>query len=146
MVVILEIDIGMELNMAMFARAGRSGYVLKPEILRRKGLEKDKDALVRVSDYSLEIEVRCVFLSLKRDVVADSYRILRLSRLYPLNNYLVRLLPLRMRMNLNPWIPWSKLAFSFLIHLLQSDAEQRSCRKLIPCFIVTLDTELSLER
>ncbi len=136
MVVTFEIDIGMEFNMAMFARAGRSGYVLKPEILRRKGLEKDKDALVRVSDYSLEIEVRCVFLSLKRDVFVDSHRILRLSRSYPLNSYPVLLLPLRMRMNLNPWIPLSKLAFSFLIHLLQSNVEQRSCRKPIPCLII----------
>lgn len=48
----------MELNRAMFARAGRSGYVLKPEILRRKGPEKDKDALVRIAHYILEIEVR----------------------------------------------------------------------------------------
>lgn len=54
----------MELNMAMFARAGRSGYVLKPEILRRKGIEKDKDALVRVSHYTFEIEVSSAVLDL----------------------------------------------------------------------------------
>lgn len=50
-------DVGMELNSALFTRAGRSGYVLKPELLRRKGLEKDKDALVRTAQYVLEIEV-----------------------------------------------------------------------------------------
>ena len=47
----------MEINTAMFARAGRMGYVLKPELLRRKGPEKDKDSLVRLIRYVLEIEV-----------------------------------------------------------------------------------------
>lgn len=53
----------MEINTAMFARAGRMGYVLKPELLRRKGLEKDKDSLVRSIQQVLDIEVsslRCV--------------------------------------------------------------------------------------
>lgn len=51
-------DIGMELNSAMFARADRCGYVLKPEYLRRKGAEKDKVAALRSRAYQLEIEVR----------------------------------------------------------------------------------------
>lgn len=59
------VDIGMELNMAMFARAGRSGYVLKPEILRKKGLEKDKDALVRLTRYTLNIEVSAFAFSFR---------------------------------------------------------------------------------
>ncbi|KAM0751272.1 PLC-like phosphodiesterase [Meredithblackwellia eburnea MCA 4105] len=50
-------DVGMDLNTAMFARAGRSGYVLKPEILRRKGNEKDKEALARTAKFSLALEV-----------------------------------------------------------------------------------------
>ncbi|GAA5902903.1 hypothetical protein JCM5296_006327 [Sporobolomyces johnsonii] len=50
-------DVGMELNSAMFARAGRSGYVLKPEFLRKKGLEKDKVAMLRSERYRLEVEV-----------------------------------------------------------------------------------------
>ena len=50
-------DLGMEINTAMFARAGRMGYVLKPELLRRKGLEKDKDSLVRSTHQVLDIEV-----------------------------------------------------------------------------------------
>ncbi|CEQ42345.1 SPOSA6832_04140 [Sporobolomyces salmonicolor] len=40
-------DVGMELNSAMFARAGRSG----------KGLEKDKVAMLRSEKYRLEVEV-----------------------------------------------------------------------------------------
>ena len=50
-------DIGMELNAAMFARAGRCGYVLKPEYLRKKGAEKDKVAALRSTRYRLELEV-----------------------------------------------------------------------------------------
>lgn len=50
----------MELNAAMFARASRSGYVLKPELLRRKGAEKDKSALIRSEKYVLELEVRSI--------------------------------------------------------------------------------------
>ncbi|GAA5905492.1 phosphatidylinositol phospholipase C [Sporobolomyces salmoneus] len=50
-------DVGMELNSAMFARANRSGYVLKPDLLRRKGLEKDKVAMLRSEEYTLEVEV-----------------------------------------------------------------------------------------
>lgn len=41
----------------MFSRAGRSGYVLKPELLRKKGAEKDKAALTRSENYLLELEV-----------------------------------------------------------------------------------------
>ena len=48
----------MELNTAMFARAGRSGYVLKPELLRRKGGEKDKESLGRTAKFSLSLDVR----------------------------------------------------------------------------------------
>lgn len=47
----------MELNTAMFARASRSGYVLKPKLLRTKGAEKDKSALVRSERYIFELEV-----------------------------------------------------------------------------------------
>ncbi|GAA5947791.1 hypothetical protein JCM10213_002114 [Rhodosporidiobolus nylandii] len=50
-------DVGMELNAAMFARAGRSGYILKPEYLRQKGPEKDKIAALRSEKYRLELEV-----------------------------------------------------------------------------------------
>ncbi|GAA5972511.1 hypothetical protein JCM11641_001877 [Rhodosporidiobolus odoratus] len=50
-------DVGMELNSAMFARAGRSGYILKPEYLRQKGPEKDKVAALRSEKYRLELEV-----------------------------------------------------------------------------------------
>ncbi|GAA6010969.1 hypothetical protein JCM11491_005887 [Sporobolomyces phaffii] len=50
-------DVGMELNSAMFARAGRSGYVLKPDLLRKKGLEKDKVAMLRSENYVLDVEV-----------------------------------------------------------------------------------------
>ncbi|KWU45100.1 PLC-like phosphodiesterase, partial [Rhodotorula sp. JG-1b] len=50
-------DIGMELNAAMFARAGRCGYVLKPEYLRKKGAEKDKVAALRSTRYRLELEI-----------------------------------------------------------------------------------------
>ncbi|BGP42650.1 hypothetical protein JCM10449v2_006662 [Rhodotorula kratochvilovae] len=50
-------DVGMELNSAMFARAGRCGYVLKPEFLRKKGVEKDKVASLRSEKYRLELEI-----------------------------------------------------------------------------------------
>ncbi|KDE02325.1 hypothetical protein MVLG_07108 [Microbotryum lychnidis-dioicae p1A1 Lamole] len=50
-------DTGMELNLAMFSRAGRVGYVLKPELLRKKGGEKDKTALIRSERYTLQVEV-----------------------------------------------------------------------------------------
>ncbi|GAA6059835.1 hypothetical protein JCM10212_003747 [Sporobolomyces blumeae] len=50
-------DVGMELNSAMFARAGRSGYVLKPDLLRKKGVEKDKVAMLRSGKYTLELEI-----------------------------------------------------------------------------------------
>jgi len=51
-------DVGMELNSAMFSRAGRSGYILKPDLLRKKGLEKDKVAMLRSEKYKIEVEVR----------------------------------------------------------------------------------------
>lgn len=54
----------MELNTALFARAGRSGYVLKPDLLRRKGLEKDKDTLSRVAPFILNLEVSFSWRSL----------------------------------------------------------------------------------
>lgn len=41
----------------MFARAGRCGYVLKPDFLRKKGEEKDKIAALRSEKYRLEVEV-----------------------------------------------------------------------------------------
>ncbi|SCZ95335.1 BZ3500_MvSof-1268-A1-R1_Chr11-2g03440 [Microbotryum saponariae] len=50
-------DTGMELNLAMFSRAGRIGYVLKPELLRKKGGEKDKTALIRSERYTLQVVV-----------------------------------------------------------------------------------------
>ncbi|GAA6033235.1 hypothetical protein JCM8097_003009 [Rhodosporidiobolus ruineniae] len=50
-------DVGMELNAAMFSRANRLGYVLKPEYLRQKGPEKDKIAALRSEKYRLEVEV-----------------------------------------------------------------------------------------
>ncbi|GAA5842020.1 hypothetical protein JCM5353_001096 [Sporobolomyces roseus] len=50
-------DVGMELNSAMFSRAGRSGYVLKPDLLRKKGLEKDKVAMLRSEKYKIEVEI-----------------------------------------------------------------------------------------
>lgn len=49
-------DLGMELNQALFNLTnGRAGYVLKPEVLRIKG--KEKDAATRVHKYELEIEI-----------------------------------------------------------------------------------------
>lgn len=51
-------DLGAELNTAMFQRNGRSGYVLKPELLRAKRSdEKDKEALARVEKYVLSVEI-----------------------------------------------------------------------------------------
>lgn len=50
-------DLGMALNTAMFARAGRTGYVLKPELLRQKGTEKDKDTLNKTAEYVLKLQV-----------------------------------------------------------------------------------------
>ena len=50
-------DLGAEINTAQFARNGRCGYVLKPEVLRHKGLGKDKEVLDRVTRYELEIKV-----------------------------------------------------------------------------------------
>ncbi|KAH9824700.1 PLC-like phosphodiesterase [Melampsora americana] len=49
-------DLGMELNQALFnLNNGRAGYVLKPEVLRVKG--KEKDAATRVHKYEIEIEI-----------------------------------------------------------------------------------------
>lgn len=51
-------DLGAELNSALFQRNGRSGYVLKPELLRIKRSDlKDKEALARVEKYVLMVEV-----------------------------------------------------------------------------------------
>ncbi|GAA5853659.1 hypothetical protein JCM8547_007400 [Rhodosporidiobolus lusitaniae] len=50
-------DVGMELNSAMFSRANRVGYVLKPEYLRQKGPEKDKVAALRSEKYRLDLEI-----------------------------------------------------------------------------------------
>jgi len=51
-------DLGTEINAAFFQRNGRSGYVLKPEILRMKrDGEKDKEALSKVEKYFLNIEI-----------------------------------------------------------------------------------------
>lgn len=65
-------DIGMELNSAMFARAGRCGYVLKPEYLRKKGAEKDKIAALRSVSYTLEVEVRALHSECGNSSQADS--------------------------------------------------------------------------
>ncbi|KAH8929263.1 PLC-like phosphodiesterase, partial [Atractiella rhizophila] len=46
-------DLGMEINTALFARNGKCGYVLKPEILRVKG--KDKAALTTNVKYELDL-------------------------------------------------------------------------------------------
>lgn len=52
-------DLGLEINSSFFQRNGRSGYVLKPELLRMKRSEqKDKEALAKVEKYVLMIEVR----------------------------------------------------------------------------------------
>ncbi|GAA94008.1 uncharacterized protein L969DRAFT_92944 [Mixia osmundae IAM 14324] len=50
-------DLGYEVNAAFFSTNGTCGYILKPDILRRKGLEKDKDALVRVDTYRLRLVI-----------------------------------------------------------------------------------------
>ena len=50
-------DLGLELNTAMFERGGRSGYVLKPEILRKKGAERDKDSLTRTRRHRVELNI-----------------------------------------------------------------------------------------
>jgi phosphatidylinositol phospholipase C delta len=55
----------MELNSAMFSRANRLGYVLKPEYLRQKGPEKDKVAALRSEKYRLDIEVRSLLHSFR---------------------------------------------------------------------------------
>ncbi|KAG0145137.1 hypothetical protein CROQUDRAFT_659083 [Cronartium quercuum f. sp. fusiforme G11] len=51
-------DLGMELNHALFNLNGRSGYVLKPEILRmKKGFKEKKDFIIQLTKYELEIEI-----------------------------------------------------------------------------------------
>lgn len=57
----LIVDLGMALNTAMFARAGRTGYVLKPELLRQKGTEKDKDTLNKTAEYVLKLQASLYF-------------------------------------------------------------------------------------
>ena len=48
-------DLGAEINAAYFTRNGKSGYVLKPEMLRNKAL---KEGLGLITRYELDIEVR----------------------------------------------------------------------------------------
>ena len=51
-------DLGAEFNTALFQRNGRTGYVLKPELLRlKRSGEKDKEALARVERYTLMVEI-----------------------------------------------------------------------------------------
>lgn len=51
-------DLGTEINSAFFQRNGRSGYVLKPEILRiKRDEEKDKEVLKKIEKYILTIEI-----------------------------------------------------------------------------------------
>ena len=51
-------DLASELNTALFQRNGRSGYVLKPELLRMKrSVEKDKEVLGKEERYTLVVEV-----------------------------------------------------------------------------------------
>ena len=51
-------DLGSEINAALFQRNSRSGYILKPEILRKKrSLEKDKEILGREERYILVIDI-----------------------------------------------------------------------------------------
>ena len=51
-------DLGAELNAAFFQRNGRSGYILKPPILRQKRAEgKDREVLGTVERYMLICEV-----------------------------------------------------------------------------------------
>jgi phosphatidylinositol phospholipase C delta len=50
-------DLGAEINAAMFQRNGRSGYVLKPDVLRTKGMIKDKELLAQPHKYVLHVTV-----------------------------------------------------------------------------------------
>lgn len=51
-------DLGLEINTAFFQRNGRSGYILKPDILRiKRDEEKDKESLKRIEKYRLDIEI-----------------------------------------------------------------------------------------
>lgn len=51
-------DLGTEINAAFFQRNGRSGYILKPDILRiKRDEEKDKESLSKNEKYVLEIEM-----------------------------------------------------------------------------------------
>lgn len=51
-------DLGTEINAAFFNRNGRSGYILKPDILRlKRDEEKDKEALKKIEKYVLHIEI-----------------------------------------------------------------------------------------
>jgi hypothetical protein len=53
----LREDLGAEINAALFTLNGRTGYVLKPEVLRVKGQEKDKETLAKTTKYVLDITV-----------------------------------------------------------------------------------------
>lgn len=51
-------DLGTEINAAFFQRNGRSGYILKPDILRlKRDEEKDKEALKKIEKFQLNIEI-----------------------------------------------------------------------------------------
>jgi hypothetical protein len=41
----------------LFTLNGRTGYVLKPDVLRVKGPEKDKEMLAKATKYILDITV-----------------------------------------------------------------------------------------
>lgn len=115
----------------MFARAGRSGYVLKPELLRKKGLEKDKESLNRVSQYILELEVITMFEapSESKSLIAPHY-----VRLFPRSNCLVRgILRFRTMRKQRKSIHLSKLLYSFPDFPLLSNVEPRSFRVYTPC-------------
>lgn len=74
----------------MFARVGRSGYVLKPELLRKKGTEKDKAALSRSEKFLLELEVSpCILAASETFIESEPY-----DRSFRLNSFLDPEVPL----------------------------------------------------
>lgn len=51
-------DLGTEINFAFFQRNGRSGYILKPDILRfKKDESKDKEIIKKIERYKLHVEI-----------------------------------------------------------------------------------------
>ena len=104
----------------MFARAGRMGYVLKPELLRRKGLEKDKDSLVRSIHQILDIEVSLISQTIQ-ETGTD-----KLSRLYQLSSFPERVTPSPSTQNRSRWIPLSKSHCRFPGLRIRCDVVQRS--------------------